>query len=979
MKTSLFRLLAVLIISVACFQSIAQDIIQVNNRIAPTRETSSVQDDAITKVEENYIKVKAKLMVKDLNMLLNTIASALDLEPLEVEGLIQRSLSENKVFYDSSTLIQDDLTYFDNIKMAKEKPVLGYLKDFDIFYNKSETESVKFMNVTTSNIKKGEYLYIKVFYDCLLTNKSRKSEKPIPLQKRVAELKVEKIKGKWRTWIIDIHFLTPNDTASLLKDDVPIIDDVKNDNETIEKLDSTSSSINLVVAVPERTPEEKERIRKQNDSLRTYMAYRAMVDSGNHARRASDYVTAYQFYNQCETIINGSKNVITKNDVEFVQTMVNDVRNKIKTINLTPEERYKELMAKALAAEYARNYEDARESYNKALALKPDEADKLDPKIKKLTSRISNLARLNAKYLEGKYKEAINDYEKAIEADPTNSDYYVGRAKCYEKTKDEKKALKDYEKAAEVDATNLEAYQLKGALYERKGNYAQALADFSVCANINKNDINYYLKMAELNLAMNHPNEAIQALDKGISNNKEAALLYNRKGEIMLDKLGKPGLAQSVFSDAIEIDSTNAPSYYHRGLCYIDQKKIEMASADFAKARKFKIDSSSLKIMQQLGAEYYARGLAMYNGGRLDSATTLFNYAVLIDPLKDEYRFQKGEGYFRQKRFDEAVKNYTEAIELNPKSYNAYKQRAISKINQSKYGEAIADLEQAIKINPKSAEVYKYTGDAYFKWKKYNDAIKQYGAALTVASRNELSEELLTELYNYTGESYYQTDNYKLALENFKNAAKYSKNSGEILYNRGKTYLKLEQLDDAEADLNKALGISSTDANWNYALGEVHQQKGKLDKAISQYNTAIGLNQSQTLPAKVFYDRANCFAGLDNYADALKDYLTLKNLHADDEFPAFNVELANIYLYLNQPDSALTYVEKAISKNPSDAEAIYTKAVVYVEKRQNDEALTLFVRAFTLAKFQRSRISKDSRLEPIKNEKDFKSLLKKYT
>ena len=118
-----------------------------------------------------------------------------------------------------------------------------------------------------------------------------------------------------------------------------------------------------------------------------------------------------------------------------------------------------------------------------AINLVPEKRDIYEARIKELNNSIKILADLDEKYRAGYYKEAIKGYSELLKdpklnANYSNSDYYLGRAKCFDKlgqltrsyneqVRDYSDALKDYNKSYEYDNDNTEAIQCRADLYTR--------------------------------------------------------------------------------------------------------------------------------------------------------------------------------------------------------------------------------------------------------------------------------------------------------------------------------------------------------------------------------------------------------------------------------------------------------------------------------------------------------------------------------
>ena len=82
--------------------------------------------------------------------------------------------------------------------------------------------------------------------------------------------------------------------------------------------------------------------------------------------------------------------------------------------------------------------EKALEDFNRAIDIDPSRAD-------------AYLGRANTLSTLGRYEEALPDYNRAIEIDPEVANAYANRGSAHSQTGQYKKAIADYEKALELD------------------------------------------------------------------------------------------------------------------------------------------------------------------------------------------------------------------------------------------------------------------------------------------------------------------------------------------------------------------------------------------------------------------------------------------------------------------------------------------------------------------------------------------------
>lgn len=83
-------------------------------------------------------------------------------------------------------------------------------------------------------------------------------------------------------------------------------------------------------------------------------------------------------------------------------------------------------------------------------------------------------------FLDGKFKEALEMYEKAISADPSVAIYYSNAATCYSRLGDHEKTLEMINEAIQLDPTFIKALYRRGVALMELKRFKEAAEDFIV-------------------------------------------------------------------------------------------------------------------------------------------------------------------------------------------------------------------------------------------------------------------------------------------------------------------------------------------------------------------------------------------------------------------------------------------------------------------------------------------------------------------
>ncbi|HEX3768020.1 MAG TPA: hypothetical protein VHT72_06565, partial [Puia sp.] len=298
------------------------------------------------------------------------------------------------------------------------------------------------------------------------------------------------------------------------------------------------------------------------------------------------YISRIGFYSPADTVNDILDNIaIADAGRQGMQTGSNV--NTGETVD--PAEKFSQYIDQARLEENKRNYQAAILLYSKAIDLAPEKRSMYEARIKELNTYIRALADLEEKYRAGYYQAAVKGYSEllktpAANSDYSNSDYYLGRAKCYDKMgqltksyneqiENYNKALKDYGKSYEYDNNNLETIRLRAELYRRMNRNVEALTEYRIYLVKDSTDLSVYETMANLHMITGNPDQAIKDIDAALSlGNPDPvtkAKLNMQKGMLYVQK-NDYSAAEDNFTRAIVLDSNNAFSYYNRGLARIN-------------------------------------------------------------------------------------------------------------------------------------------------------------------------------------------------------------------------------------------------------------------------------------------------------------------------------------------------------------------------------------------------------------------------
>jgi tetratricopeptide (TPR) repeat protein len=280
-----------------------------------------------------------------------------------------------------------------------------------------------------------------------------------------------------------------------------------------------------------------------------------------------------------------------------------------------------------------------------------------DAHLDKTTLAIALEERGESCRMAGRNDQAIVDFNRAIELNPSGAWALAYRGEIYRLMERYDDALTDFNRAIELNPSHAWAIGSRGQTYQAMQRYDDALTD------------------------LNHAIELNPSYDWVIGGRGETYWLMERYADALTD-----------FNRAIELNPSYAWALAHRGETYLTMERYDDALTDLNRA--IELNPSYDWAIAYRGQTYQAME-------RYDDALTDFNRAIELNPRLDWAIGSRGQTYQAMERYNDALTDFNRAIELDPSDAEYFGLRSGLYRLTRRPDEALADLNHAIELDPK--------------------------------------------------------------------------------------------------------------------------------------------------------------------------------------------------------------------------------------------------------------------------------------
>ncbi len=287
--------------------------------------------------------------------------------------------------------------------------------------------------------------------------------------------------------------------------------------------------------------------------------------------------------------------------------------------------------------------------------------------------------------------------------------------------------------------------------------------------------------------------------------------------------------------------------------------------------------------------------------------------------------------------YQEVLDVLNEEVESNPDYADAYFKKAevLEKLHNPE--NAIINYRKAIKLDSTNATYYKSLGRVFAAQDKLIRAEENALKAAQLGDQSADLQQLLAQIYEKRGE-------FSQALNHINKAIEISPGNGDYIFSKGRLYLQQRDTLKAKEYLLANQGRLKGQKEVYQAYADIYSFERKFPEALAYMDSSLQVSADPKLPLLLKKAEILQKAGQNVAAkELLNSYIK-----EDSANFAVTYKLAELHYNGYGYDSALYYLDKAVSLEDKNKEAFLLMGRVYDRKRMYYSARDQFQNALLI-------------------------------
>ncbi len=507
------------------------------------------------------------------------------------------------------------------------------------------------------------------------------------------------------------------------------------------------------------------------------------------------------------------------------------------------------------------------------------------------------------KEMKGDYLGAINDYQKALELDPTPGIHF-SLGKNFLRIKKLPPALLHAKSAVQADSLNLEYNYLLASVYQFADERDSAASVYEKIVQIDSTEQRAYYALAKLY----QPDQPMKSLELYHKLLKITGPEWNILVAIadLNERMGNVEETIKTIEELTEVDPSNLRIRKLLIESYLKTKKYEKVLALTGELLQQYPDDVSL-------LEYRAN--ALVQSGDWEEGSDEYMKLTRREDLPVTSKIKIGGAFFSHSAKDstslEMASDIFNRIDQDTTHWQVKLYLAQIALQKNNDSTAIDYFYEAAELAPWNPQIYMSLGGLLFDSGRYQDAIDLIQPAI-----ERFPDEFVLNVV--LGLSYAQILDYENAEPYLKKSLLLNPSDFTALYGYGVTLNQLDKEEEALIYLERALEHDSTNTSLLGTIGLLQDNLGNYEESTEYYERALEINPGDPLV-------------LNNYAYALAErdealQRALEMVNRAVEFDSTNSSYLDtkgwVYYKLGEYGKAKYYIEKSLEFDSDNAEVL---------------------------------------------------------
>ncbi len=319
----------------------------------------------------------------------------------------------------------------------------------------------------------------------------------------------------------------------------------------------------------------------------------------------------------------------------------------------------------ALAHLYYRQgrYREAIDEFERAIAMEPENWALIDDEVEALAA-------------DGQFREAIERLHQLVEQQGPMADFYVRLGDLYGRIGDDDAAMQNYLAASQIEPAYLEATVKAGTQHLTQGRWDQAAEAFHQATELNDSVLECYVGMGVAQAAMGDKTEAMNSFDLASAVEPNSTLLLAEMAKLQLRSAVSEEYAGSFCSDQdVATDSAT-----------FNEDLLAQQIDRHAEAVRVEPDHADIR---------YRYGVLLRAAGQIPQAMEQFLEAVRISPTFFKAWIKLGITQQEMGLVDDAIDTFQKSMRVKPDCVDVHYRLGLLHTNRRNFSEAVRHMEAA--------------------------------------------------------------------------------------------------------------------------------------------------------------------------------------------------------------------------------------------------------------------------------------------